>query len=196
MLDQRHSMTDRIVSSSWAVGVAAAFVVCTSTSALADHHGELYKPPKGFQALFNGKDLAGWFGHGTEDPRKLWMMTPEELAAHQAKTLEDVNAHWSVKNGILVNDGQGLYLTTKRNFGDFELMLEYKTVAKADSGIYPRGVPQVQIWDSTGSQIQIGRRQGFRRTVEQLEGYSWQGSIEAHGQAIWRMESVSHPDDW
>ena len=36
-------------------------------------------PPEGFEALFNGKDLKGWFGHGTKDPRTLWKMSPEEL---------------------------------------------------------------------------------------------------------------------
>ena len=49
----------------------------------------------------------------------------------------------------LVNDGQGAYATTEKDYGDFELLLEYKTVPKADSGIYLRGVPQVQIWDYT-----------------------------------------------
>ena len=105
--------------------------------------------PEGFTALFNGKDLEGWFGHATKDPRTLWKMSEEELAAHQKKTLEDINAHWSVENGELVNDGHGLFLTTLKNYGDFELHLEYKTVAKADSGIYLRGCPQVQIWDTT-----------------------------------------------
>ena len=129
---------------------------------MADHHGEtLNQPPKGFMALFNGKDLSGWFGHGTEDPRKLHMLSPAELAIHQKKTLEDVNQHWSVKDGILVNDGHGLYLTSKRNFGDFELMLEYKTVPLADSGIYLRGVPQVQIWDPTEEKkFNIGANKG------------------------------------
>ena len=106
-------------------------------------------PPKGFKALFNGKDLKGWFGHGTKDPRTLWKMSPDELKAHHEKTLKDINTHWSVQNGELVNDGKGLYLTTKKNYKDFELLLEYKTVPKADSGIYLRGVPQVQIWDPT-----------------------------------------------
>jgi hypothetical protein len=106
-------------------------------------------PPKGFKALFNGKDLKGWFGHGTKDPRTLWKMSPDELKAHHEKTQKDINAHWSVQNGELVNDGKGLYLTTKKDYKDFELLLEYKTVPKADSGIYLRGVPQVQIWDPT-----------------------------------------------
>ena len=65
------------------------------------------------------------------------------------KTLTDINAHWSVKDGELINDGKGLYLTTMKDYKDFELLLEYKTVPKADSGIYLRGVPQVQIWDPT-----------------------------------------------
>ena len=106
-------------------------------------------PPEGFKALFNGKDLKGWFGHGTKDPRTLWKMSPEELKKHQEETLKDIYAHWSVKDGELINDGKGLYLTTKKDYKDFELLLEYKTVPKADSGIYLRGVPQVQIWDPT-----------------------------------------------
>src|SRR5690606_27183498 len=43
----------------------------------------------------------------------------------------------------------GPYLTTDRQFGDIELWIDYKTVPKADSGIYLRGTPQVQIWDFT-----------------------------------------------
>ncbi|MBT8036606.1 MAG: DUF1080 domain-containing protein [Verrucomicrobiae bacterium] len=111
--------------------------------------GALNSPPAGFTALFNGKDLNGWFGHATQDPRTLWKMKPEAFDAHKQATRKNINQHWSVKNGILVNDGQGLYLTTNKDYADFELRLEYKTVAKADSGIYLRGVPQVQIWDTT-----------------------------------------------
>jgi hypothetical protein len=42
-----------------------------------------------------------------------------------------------------------MYLSTRKDYGDFEFLVEYKTVPKADSGIYLRGVPQVQIWDYT-----------------------------------------------
>ncbi len=63
---------------------------------------------------------------------------------------------------VLVNDGEGLYLTTLKDYGDFELHLEYKTVAGADSGVYLRGVPQVQIWDTTkaGGKWNIGADKG------------------------------------
>ena len=118
--------------------------------------------PEGFTALFNGKDLDGWYGHGTKDPQTLWDMTPEELKAHKAKTREDILQHWTAENGELVNDGKGLYATTDKDYGDFELLVEYKTVALADSGIYLRGCPQVQIWDTTeaGGKHGIGADKG------------------------------------
>ena len=55
-----------------------------------------------------------------------------------------------------------MYLTTEKNYGDFELLVDYKTVAKADSGIYLRGIPQVQIWDYTkeGGKWNIGADKG------------------------------------
>ncbi|MGC1273238.1 MAG: family 16 glycoside hydrolase [Planctomycetaceae bacterium] len=106
-------------------------------------------PPEGFTALFNGEDLTGWIGLPHFDPRKLREMTSEERSGFLEKNWVEVEKHWSVENGELVNDGEGPYLTTARDYGDFELRLDYKTVAKADSGIYLRGNPQVQIWDWT-----------------------------------------------
>ena len=119
-------------------------------------------PPKGFTALFDGKTVDGWFGWDTKDPRTLWAMKPDELAAYKKKSREDVLKHWTVENGELVNDGHGLYATTDKDYGDIELLIDYKTVPKADSGIYLRAVPQVQIWDYTkeGGKWNIGADKG------------------------------------
>lgn len=118
--------------------------------------------PKGFKSLFNGEDLSGWWGLGTEDPAKWMALTPEALLDKESQSLEDIAKHWSIDGDELVNDGKGLYLSTKKNYADFELLLEYKTVAKADSGIYLRGIPQVQIWDYTkeGGKWNIGADKG------------------------------------
>ncbi|MCK5922244.1 MAG: DUF1080 domain-containing protein, partial [Methylococcales bacterium] len=62
---------------------------------------------------------------------------------------DDFANHWRVENSELVNDGHGPYASTVEDLGDMEFQLEYKTVPKADSGIYLRGTPQVQIWDKT-----------------------------------------------
>lgn len=101
-------------------------------------------PPAGFRALFNGKDLAGW--HGL-NPHSVAKLEGEKKEANLKKQREDFPNHWRVENNELVNLGTGPYATTDAEFGDIELLIEYKTVPHADSGIYLRGMPQVQIWD-------------------------------------------------
>ncbi len=107
------------------------------------------KPPQGFTALFNGEDLTGWHGMPHFDPYKLDKMPESERKAQIERWTADAKKHWSVEKGELINDGKGAYLTTDREFGDIELLVEYRTVPKADSGIYLRASPQVQIWDTT-----------------------------------------------
>ena len=106
-------------------------------------------PPEGFVALFNGKDLSGWRGQPHFDPAQLAKMPADQRTKWQVQQDADLAKHWRVENGELVNDGHGVFCTTAKDYGDFELRLDYKTVAKADSGIYLRGTPQVQIWDTT-----------------------------------------------
>jgi len=118
-------------------------------------------PPQGFTALFNGKDLSGWWGAETEDPRKYLALSADEFKAKRDASLADIQQHWRVENGTLVNDGKGLFLTSDQLFGNFELLVDYKTVALADSGIYLRGCPQVQIWDATDkTKAKLGANKG------------------------------------
>ena len=131
-------------------------------------------PPPGFTALFNGKDLTGWRGGDTFDHRKLLALPPAEREAQIAKWTTSMREHWRAENGELINDGQGAYATTEKDFGDFELLVEYRTVPKADSGIYLRGVPQVQIWDYTETdKFSIGADKG--------SGGLWNNSAGAPG---------------
>ena len=105
------------------------------------------KPSKGFVALFNGKDLTGWKGL-VGDPKSRAKMSADELAQAQAKTDEQMCAHWKVEDGALVFDGKGSHLCTAKDYGDFELLVDWKIEKSGDSGIYLRGSPQVQIWDA------------------------------------------------
>jgi len=140
---------------------AAALLAVFAIGFTASTPAQAGNPPKGFTALFNENDLTGWWGIKTENPAK-WMALPaDKLAAKRAASLKDIAKHWSVDGEELVNDGHGLFLSTLKNYGDFELLLEYKTVAKADSGIYLRGIPQVQIWDSTEeAKFKLGANKG------------------------------------
>jgi len=106
-------------------------------------------PPKGFRALFNGKDLEGWKGLVSPDkgPPGRAKMTPDELEKAQAVADKRMRDHWKVIDGALEFDGKGDSLCTAEDFGDFEMFVDWKILPKGDSGIYLRGSPQVQIWD-------------------------------------------------
>ena len=137
-------MNYRVVVCSFTAALLAVTGGGTMVASAADN-----VPPPGFAALFNGTDLTGWWGASTEDPRKYEALPAADFQAKHDASLADIHQHWSVDRGELVNDGQGLFLTTDKNYGDFELYADYKTVPLADSGIYLRGCPQVQIWDTT-----------------------------------------------
>lgn len=106
-----------------------------------------------------------------ESPGILRAMSAEELKDYKKKSIEgglpgneskeNIKAHWRVENGELVNDGKGLYATTDKDYGDFELWVEYKALPDGDSGVYLRGIPQVQIWDATkGDPRGLGQDKG------------------------------------
>ena len=132
------------------------------------------KPPTGFTSLYNGKDLSGWWGADTEDPRKYMALQAEEFNKKHDASLEDIRKHWRAEGDELVNDGHGLYLTTEKYYGDFELLIDYKTVPLADSGIYLRGCPQVQIWDYT-------EQAKFNLGADKGSGALWNNSAGAPG---------------
>ena len=88
--------------------------------------------------LFNGKDLTGWR-----------MINPNQPNG------------FKVINGELVNDpvspeGQRVYfgnLRTENEFDDFKLTLEVNVPAGSNSGVYLRGIYEVQVVDSYGKAL-------------------------------------------
>jgi hypothetical protein len=124
----------------------ATFAI-TLTGIAAAQGGGQDTPPRGFVLLFNGKDLTGWQGVVTMKERA--KLTPEQLKEAIKKSNEKVLPHWKVlDDGVLMYDGKGNSLQTVKDYGDFELFVDWKIGEKGDSGIYLRGQPQVQIWDN------------------------------------------------
>jgi len=147
-------------------------------------------PPAGFTALFNWKDLSGWWGAVTEDPRKWMALAPDALKKKHDDSLEDIHKHWSVANGELVNDGEGLYLTTDGNYRDIEFAGGLQDGAEGGQRYLPEGL-------STGADLGPHRRvevqrwlgQGVGRAVEQTRrGAPGQGPAGAGRQAVRRVE--------
>jgi hypothetical protein len=135
------------------VAVAALLFLVPSSTRAADN-----TPPEGFVALFNGKDLTGWKGLVSPDkgPPARAKMSPEELKREQEKADDFMRAHWKVEDGTLVFDGKGQSLCTAKDYGDFEMLVDWKIKEKGDSGIYLRGTPQVQIWDAKANPVGSG----------------------------------------
>jgi hypothetical protein len=153
--------------------VLSAPIACASAAeparppAQSDHTGAL-KP------LFNGTDFSGWHGLATMDPQKFAELSSDGKSKALAEGLEDLKKHWRVEDGVIVNDGQGAYLTTDKDYGDIELKVDFKIGPKGDSGVYLRGTPQVQIWDfSEPSYARMGADKG--------SGGLWNNSAGAPG---------------
>ena len=121
----------------------------------ADGVGADNVPPPGFVALFNGKDLTGWKGLVASPPVRA-KMTPQQLAEAQKKADQQMRAHWKVQDGVLVFDGKGDSLCTAKDYGNFEMYVDWKILPRGDSGIYLRGSPQVQIWDHNSNPVGSG----------------------------------------
>ena len=87
-------------------------------------------------ALFNGRDLAGWR-----------LLDPNQPNG------------WSIQDGVLINrtaqeEGKPHKrygnLRTEAEFEDFRLAVEFRVPEKGNSGIYLRGIYEVQVADSFG----------------------------------------------
>ena len=111
----------------------------------------------GFVSMFNGKDLSGWQGLAT-DPLQKKKLSEEELEKLQDQANEKVKENWSIKDHSIVFNGKGANLCSVREYGSFEMIVDWRITKKGDSGIYLRGSPQVQIWDT--SRVEDGAQVG------------------------------------
>ena len=111
----------------------------------------------GFVSLFNGKDLTGWKGL-VGNPVSRSKMTEQELLVAEAAANTKAQQDWVVKDGLLIFTGHGDNLCTVKKYGDFEMYVDWKITEKGDAGIYLRGSPQVQIWDTSRREVgaQVG----------------------------------------
>ncbi|MBY0232771.1 MAG: DUF1080 domain-containing protein, partial [Gemmataceae bacterium] len=107
--------------------------------------------PDGFTSLFNGKDFSGWKAHGGKIDK--WSVDTEAKTIHTGK-------------------GGGGWLMTEKEYGDFELRLEFKVPKGGNSGVALRS-PMKGDPAYTGMEIQILDDKGHGK----LEKWQHTGSI-------------------
>ena len=145
-------------------------------------------PPPGFVALFNGKDLTGWKGllkPPLDNPARRAKLTPDQQAKAQKEADDDMRAHWKVEDGVMVFDGKGRSLCTAKDYGDFEMYVDWKippaATAASTSAAAPRCRSGTIQWARAGCII-TRRRKPAR-------------SDQAGRQADRPMEHDAHQDD-
>lgn len=99
-------------------------------------HAEDKPADEGFVSIFNGKDLEGW-----EGDMKLWKAV----------------------DGVIVGDSPGIkqneFLSTKQNYSDFELRLEFKLhKGVGNTGIQFRSVRDPKNSEVSGYQADVGEK--------------------------------------
>ncbi len=113
---------------------------------------------KGFEPLFNGKDLTGW-------------------EMKQAKG--DIKDFWSVKEGGILSAKAGTgWISTTKEYGDFVLRVEWRIQADGNSGVFLRvpGVVEGKSPSGTGMEIQI-LDDNSAKYKGKLKPYQYSGSI-------------------
>jgi hypothetical protein len=101
------------------------------------------------ESIFNGKDLQGWTIYGTE--------------------------LWYVEDGLLVcesgPDAEYGYLGTKKEYGDFELTLEFKQGADGNSGVFFRS--SIEGTKITGWQAEVAPPGSNTGGIYESYGRGW-----------------------
>ncbi len=118
------------------------------------------------KSLFNGKDLTGWTIHGTEK--------------------------WYVENGELVcesgPDKQYGYLSTNKNYKDFEFTVQFRQEANGNSGVFFRsGIEGVKI---SGWQVEVAPLNKHTGGIYESYGRGWMIQPKAED------EQWLKPDAW
>ena len=112
---------------------------------------------RGFYSMYNGQDLRGWKGL-VANPVKRRLLSADTLALLQVKADEVMRSGWEAKGEELHFTGHGDNLCSVKDYQDFEMYVDWKIEKEGDAGIYLRGSPQVQIWDTALTRVgaQVG----------------------------------------
>jgi Domain of Unknown Function (DUF1080) len=105
----------------------------------------------GWKPLFNGKDLSGWIPRNP-GAKKLWVVCDQvRLDPADSSRLVPVGNGGSAQSVLLCGeDGRGSDIMTEQTFGDYELHIEFTVPKGSNSGVYNRGLFEIQVFDSFG----------------------------------------------
>jgi len=110
-----------------------------------------FRPEDGWKPLSNGKDLSGWTFRNPR-AKKVWVACDEvRLDPADPARLIPVGKGGSARSVLLCgDDGRGSDIMTTESFSDYQLHLEFNVPKGSNSGVYNRGLFEIQVFDSFG----------------------------------------------
>ena len=102
-----------------------------------------------FKSIFNGKDLTGWKNNGTEK----WYVVKKELVCESGP------------------DKQYGYLSTTKNYKNFELSLQFKQEANGNSGVFIRST--IEGTKISGWQVEVAPENLHTGGIYESYGRGW-----------------------
>jgi hypothetical protein len=133
--------------------LAAPLLLCALAAIAPPALGGGDGPPSGpgWRPLFNGNDLSGW---ELRDPnaKKVWVVCSDAKLdpANPARLVPEGPGGGPDAVLLCGGDGKGSDIMTSEHFDNYELYLEFTVPKGSNSGVYNRGLYEIQIFDSFG----------------------------------------------
>jgi hypothetical protein len=110
-----------------------------------------FRAEDGWRRLFNGRDLSGW-NFRNPAAKKVWVVCDSvQLAKDDPARLVPAGNGGSPDSVLLCgDDGRGSDIMTAESFGDYQLHIEFTVPKGSNSGVYNRGLYEIQVFDSYG----------------------------------------------
>ena len=122
-------------------------------------------------SIFNGKDLTGWTIHGTEK----WYVEKGELICESGP------------------DKAYGYLSTDKNYKNFDLTLEFKQEANGNSGVFFRSsIEGVKI---SGWQVEVAPQGMSTGGIYESYGRGWLIKPDAEGEKALKVHREDDPPE-
>jgi hypothetical protein len=106
----------------------------------------------GWRPLFNGRNLDGWKFRNPA-AKKVWVACADvRLDPSNTARLQPVGPGGTPTAALLCGeDGRGSDIMTAEDFYDYQLHLEFTVPKGSNSGVYNRGLFEIQVFDSYGA---------------------------------------------
>jgi len=110
-----------------------------------------FRPEDGWKPLFNGKDLSGWTFRNP-GAKKVWVVCGEVRLDPSDPARLVPGGNGGAPGSVLLcgNDGRGSDIMTADSFSDYQLHIEFTVPKGSNSGVYNRGLFEIQVFDSFG----------------------------------------------